>query len=122
MANLFARLDGKKRRDVRVLGSFVGIYCREKHRDAARKPFRIQDEDLAARLAGLALCPECSRLLTHGVAKLSQCPYDPKPSCKKCPTHCYAPGYRARVREVMRFSGTYLVKRGRLDLLLHLLH
>jgi hypothetical protein len=39
--------------------------------------------------------------------------------CKKCPAHCYAPGYRERIREVMRFSGQYLVKHGRLDLIVH---
>jgi hypothetical protein len=60
-------------------------------------------------------------LLEHGIAKLSLCPYYPRPSCRKCETHCYAPGYREKVRQVMRFSGTYLIKHGRLDLLLHYL-
>ena len=41
------------------------------------------------------------------------------PMCKKCETHCYAPGYRERIREVMRFSGLYMVKHGRLDLMFH---
>jgi hypothetical protein len=120
--SLFERLSPKKRRDVRVLGKFVGIYCRERHREAAKSLFRIQDEELAARLGALQLCPDCARLLTHGVAKLSQCPYEPKPSCRHCQTHCYAPGYRENIRGVMRFSGTYLVRHGRLDMLFHLLH
>jgi hypothetical protein len=67
------------------------------------------------------LCQDCGRLFQHGVAKLLQCPYDPKPMCKKCPTHCYAPDYREKMRQVMRFSGPYLIKHGRLDLLLHYL-
>jgi hypothetical protein len=121
MAGLFERLSPKKRKDVRVLAGFVDIYCREKHPDSSRQPFHIRDEDLQSRVEGNSLCPDCSRLLEHGIAKLSQCPYEPKPSCRKCKTHCYAAGYREKVRQVMRFSGTYLVKRGRLDILLHYL-
>jgi len=41
--------------------------------------------------------------------------------CKHCPEHCYAPRYRAQIREVMRYSGPRLVLRGRLDYLWHLL-
>ena len=121
MGNLFERLSAKKRKDVRVLAGFVGIYCRERHKEAMQAPFEIKDEDLQAELAGLELCAGCARLLEHGVAKLSLCPYEPKPTCRKCATHCYAPGYREKMREVMRFSGTYLIKRGRLDILLHYL-
>lgn len=121
MAGLFERLSPKKRKDVRVLAGFVAIYCREKHPAAPRQAFHIRDEDLQRRVEGISLCLDCSRLLEHGIAKLSQCPYEPKPSCRKCKTHCYAPGYREKVRQVMRFSGTYLVKRGRLDILLHYL-
>ena len=121
MSRLFDRLSRKKRKDARVLANFVRIYCREQHKEMEKEPFHIQDEELQAELADLKLCPECSRLLEHGLAKLSLCPYEPKPTCRKCPTHCYAPGYRERVRGVMRFSGMYLVKHGRLDLLLHYL-
>jgi hypothetical protein len=46
---------------------------------------------------------------------------DPKPMCKHCPSHCYRPSYRARIREVMKFSGRKMVLSGRLDFLLHLL-
>ena len=67
----------------------------------------------------LLLCEDCRKLLNHGIAKLLLCPYDPKPMCKKCETHCYAPGYREKVREVMKFSGMYLIKHGRVDLMVH---
>ena len=121
MPSLYDRLTPKKRKDIRVLANFVRIYCRENHKDVEKQSFHIADKNLQARLAGLNLCPDCSRLLEHGIAKLSMCEYDPKPSCRKCKTHCYAPGYREKVRQVMRFSGTYLIKHGRLDLLLHYL-
>ena len=114
-------LDGKKVKDVRVLSSFVFIFCRENHRAEAKDTFTVKDVRLRRHLDGrdLALCRDCRRLLSHGIAKLLLCPYDPKPMCKKCETQCYAPGYRQRVREVMKFSGLYLVKHGRLDLLVH---
>ncbi len=120
MSRIYQKLDRKKSRDVRVLRDFIAIFCREKHQDN-KEPFRARDARLQQVLGDepLPLCGECSRLFRHGVAKLLLCPYNPKPMCKKCTTHCYAPGYRERIREVMRFSGIYLVKHGRLDLLLH---
>lgn len=48
-----------------------------------------------------------------------RCPLDLKPVCKHCPVPCYRPGYREQAREIMRFSGKYLMRRGRLDLLRH---
>jgi len=42
----------------------------------------------------------------------------PKPKCKDCPVHCYKIEYRRRIKEVMRFSGIYFVKRGRVDWLI----
>ena len=124
MPGIFEKIETKKEKDIEVLSDFINIYCREKHGQNEREPFPLIDERLHEILGKkkLLLCDECSKLLNHGIAKLILCPYDPKPTCRKCPTHCYAPGYRERVRRVMRFSGTYLVKRGRLDLLLHYLH
>ena len=61
------------------------------------------------------LCEECSELLIYGRLKILACPWDPKPKCKQCPSHCYSPEMRERVRRIMRYSGMYFVKRGRLD-------
>ncbi|MBI2287625.1 MAG: nitrous oxide-stimulated promoter family protein [Chloroflexi bacterium] len=123
MTELFQRLDAKKSKDIRVLGNFISIFCRENHQAEVRSVFPIKDERLGEVLGDrdLELCRDCSKLLNHGIAKLMLCPYDPKPMCKKCETHCYAPGYREKIREVMRFSGLYLVKHGRLDLMFHYL-
>jgi hypothetical protein len=121
MVKLYDRLTTKKEKDLRVLADFVEIYCREKHRDATRSAFPIRDERLESLSRGrdLTLCQECEKLLNHGIAKLLQCRQDPKPMCKKCKIQCYAPGYRQKIREVMKFSGLYLVRHGRLDLVLH---
>ncbi|MEW6233825.1 MAG: nitrous oxide-stimulated promoter family protein [Candidatus Omnitrophota bacterium] len=86
-------------RDMQVLESFVRVYCRRHH----------------AEYGGGILCHECQDLLDYARNRREHCPYDPKPKCKECPTHCYKPSYRERVRTIMRFSGMYFVKRGRLD-------
>jgi len=121
MPKIFERLDKKKDKDIRVLANFISIFCRENHQLETKNVFSIKDARLHNSLGNkdLVLCQDCRKLLSHGIAKLLLCPYDPKPMCKKCETHCYAPGYRERVREVMRFSGLYLVKHGRLDLMVH---
>ena len=121
MPKIFERLDNKKKNDLKVLSEFVAIFCRENHDVEVKEVFPIKDERLRQTLGdkSLELCRDCSKLLNHGLAKLLLCPYDPKPMCKKCETHCYAPGYRERIRQVMKFSGLYLVKHGRVDLLVH---
>ncbi|HUU85625.1 MAG TPA: nitrous oxide-stimulated promoter family protein [Phycisphaerae bacterium] len=114
--------DPRLRRDLRTLVRFIGVYCRYKHADAERRPAWVKGFDLdtlAKRLP--TLCPHCSKLLAHAFVKRSHCPMEPKPACKHCSDHCYHPTYRARIREVMRYSGRRLVLSGRLDLLYHLL-
>ncbi len=121
MPKILDRLDKKKDKDIRVLGDFISIFCRENHQAEAKGVFPIKDVRLRHSLGNkdLVLCHNCQKLLNHGITKLLLCPYDPKPMCKKCQTHCYAPSYREKVREVMKFSGLYLVKHGRLDLMFH---
>ncbi|MFH0769221.1 MAG: nitrous oxide-stimulated promoter family protein [Chloroflexota bacterium] len=123
MPKIFERLDKKKSKDIRILGDFISIFCAENHRQGTKTVCRINDERLQQALTGRGwrLCPDCQKLLSHGIAKLLLCPYDPKPMCKKCKTHCYAPGYREKIREVMKFSGLYSIKHGRLDLIAHYL-
>lgn len=109
-------------KDIHVLAKFVRIYCRENHGTANKLPFAYKGKNAGAlKLPPLELCESCAKLLTHGIVKRALCPLDPKPMCKKCPNHCYHPLYRDTMREVMKFSGIYLAKRGRLDVLLHYL-
>ncbi len=90
------------RKSKKTITAFIHVYCKCHH-----------------HTDGKYLCTECSELLNYAITRLSKCPYDPKPKCKECPTHCYKPDCRERIREVMRFSGMYYVKRGRLDWLLY---
>ncbi len=101
---------------------FIDIYCRDRHPTATRVSPDVKGFDLTALATGpVALCTECSKLLGHALVKRSHCPMEPKPACKHCPDHCYHPAYRARIQEVMRYSGRRLVMSGRLDMLFRLL-
>lgn len=67
------------------------------------------------------LCPECREFLHYAISRRLKCPLPEKPTCKNCQIHCYRPGHRERVREIMRYSGRRLIMRGRFDLLWHYL-
>lgn len=82
----------------KTLRAFIEVYCRHNH----------------GMPKGL-LCEECRDLLDYAHTRVAKCPYDPKPKCKDCPTHCYKPSYRQKIKEVMRFSGMHFIKRGRID-------
>jgi hypothetical protein len=112
----------KLRRDLKVLISFVTLYCRSLHCDAEKTPFELARYPIpATKSKPPQLCADCRRLLAHAIVKRTHCQLDPKPACKKCPVHCYSPDYRDKMREVMRYSGRKLVLSGRLDYLWRLL-
>jgi hypothetical protein len=114
-------ISDKEKDDVRTLIKFVGIFCRE-HHNGAKTPFSFKRFDIKEiEKKETFLCQDCTRLLTYGLAIRVKCPHDPKPMCKKCDNQCYHGEYKAKIREVMKFSGMYLVKHGRLDMLYHYL-
>ncbi len=108
----------KALKDMAVLGRFVALYCRGKHPARAKRRFSYKGVD-DSTWHGIQLCDECFKLLAHGTAKRLMCPKEPKPYCKECDIHCYGPGYRERVRRIMRYSGKKMIMRGRLDMLYH---
>jgi hypothetical protein len=109
----------REKSDIWTLMKFVQIFCRENH-NGERAPFFFKRLDVK-EIGGkeISLCPGCTRLLTYGLTMRFKCPHDPRPMCKKCEAQCYHGEYKAKIREVMKFSGMYLVKHGRLDLLYH---
>ncbi len=111
----------KLRRDLRTLALFVDVFCRSRHRHDPKGLVALKTHDVRAIYGKpLYLCDDCRKLLIHAFIKRTYCPLDPKPACKKCPQHCYAPAYRARIRQVMKYSGQRLILRGRLDYLFHM--
>lgn len=76
-------------REKKVVAQMVEIYCRSHHK---------RKED--------ALCEDCRGLVEYAYQRLEHCPKgNRKTSCRKCEIHCYAPHYRDRIREVMKYVG-----------------
>jgi hypothetical protein len=91
-------------RERKTLAAMARLYCRQQH--------GMQT----------TLCPKCSELLRYAWARLERCPYqDAKPTCARCPVHCYRPDMRAQVRAMMRFAGPRMLLRHPVLALLHLL-
>lgn len=66
----------------------IRLYCNRQHRSGRR------------------LCNDCSRLNDYARERLSKCKFgDNKPACVDCTIHCYQAEMRAKIREVMRYSG-----------------
>jgi predicted amidophosphoribosyltransferase len=101
MTSLNCRTTAADERRIAPAARFIAVYCRNHH-----------------DRGGAELCADCADLLAYVRERLANCPYDPKPKCKSCRTHCYKPQYRERIRAVMRYSGMYFVKRGRIDWLI----
>ena len=71
-----------------TVSRMIRIFCRAKH----------QPEGI--------LCAECADLQAYALRRIERCAFQPdKPTCGRCPVHCYRPEMRARIRQVMRYSG-----------------
>ena len=83
-------LEGRLSREHRTLECMTRIYCAHHHADRA----------------GADLCPDCAELMRYARRRLEKCPYGAsKPTCARCPIHCYKPAPRETVRGIMRFAG-----------------
>lgn len=90
-------------REWKTIQAMIRIYCRKLH--GGRK----------------TLCGECEGLRLYAERRLEKCPFaEEKPTCVKCPVHCYEAQMRERVRQVMRFSGPRMLLRHPLLAILHL--
>lgn len=78
------------------------MYCRAKH--GTRRGF----------------CEECQQLYDYTVARLNTCPFGKdKPTCVKCPVHCYQALMREKISEVMRYAGPRMIYRHPILTLFH---
>lgn len=101
------------RADTRLVGDFTSIYCRGRHREAARSTLASGGVDAGVYGRRVpVVCEECAELLRYAERRRAMCPKDPKPFCSDCDTHCYKPGMRDSMREVMRYAGPRSVFRG----------
>jgi hypothetical protein len=75
-------------REKKTIHSMIKIFCYFKHKKKNR------------------LCSECSEILDYALFRLKNCPHhENKPTCAKCPNHCYNPTFRPKIKLIMRYSG-----------------
>ena len=102
-----------------MLLQFTSVYCKANHADRKTVIETEEPEFRRLPLTRFPACDECRDFLLYAFERRLRCPLQEKPACKHCQVHCFRPGHREKVREIMRFSGEYLIRRGRLDLLWH---
>jgi hypothetical protein len=89
-------------REKRTIAAMVEIYCRAHHGTTD------------------ALCNECSLLLEYAACRLDRCRYGVKKTpCAVCPTRCFQPLMRTRIKAVMQYAGPRMLFRHPILALLH---
>ena len=96
-------MDRRIEEEKAVVEQMIRLYCRKKEGNAE-------------------LCPICQELLDYAFKRLDRCRYGAeKPTCKKCPIHCYRPDMKERIKEVMRWSGPRMILYHPTAAILHLI-
>lgn len=87
------RIDQRRMaREWKTVMAMIRIYCRHHH--------------------GAALCVECEALANYASVRLDRCRFaEDKPTCARCPVHCYSRNRREQIRTVMRYAGPRMVWR-----------
>ncbi|MGY5871430.1 MAG: nitrous oxide-stimulated promoter family protein [Candidatus Thorarchaeota archaeon] len=102
----FSTIGSKIQKEKETVEKLISLYCEKKHKSSSK-----------------ALCSECQILVEYSHERLEQCQYqEEKPTCRKCPVHCYRPTKRAEIRHVMRFSGPRIALRAPINWIRHQLH
>lgn len=101
--NIFLKRMNRIEEEKKVVAQMIELYCRKKEGEAS-------------------LCPACSELLNYAMARLEHCRFgDKKPTCRKCPVHCYRPDMRMRIKEIMKWSGPRMILYHPVSAIRHLL-
>ena len=92
-------------REKKTINSMINIYCNKKHRHKKGE-----------------LCSECSELLEYAHKRLDYCKFgEEKKFCSKCEVHCYKKDMKAKIKEVMKFSGPRLIFHDPLEVIRHVI-
>lgn len=80
------------KREAKTVNKMIHMYCAAKHGTSR------------------SLCTACDELNEYAQKRLSYCKFgNNKPTCEKCPVHCYTPQMRARIKEVMKYAGPRMI-------------
>jgi hypothetical protein len=103
-ATIAGRPSRRLERERLTLEAMMRIYCHDHHG------------------GGQQLCRECGELLAYANQRLKQCRFGAnKPTCAKCPVHCYQRDRREQIKVVMRYAGPKMVWRHAILSLWHFL-
>jgi len=65
----------------------------------------------------------CKDLVLYAHKRLDHCPFgSEKPACHNCKIHCYSSNYRAKIKQVMKYSGPRMMIYQPRAFLNHLMH
>ena len=93
----------KREREAQMVSQMIALWCRGHGDD---EPVRVK-----LGLRTITLCPECAELQKYAIARIEHCPHmGTKTFCSACPSHCYRPAMREKIREVMRWSGPRMIR------------
>jgi len=83
------KLQGRRLlRERKTMAAMLRCYCAAHHASARE------------------LCAECQALFDYATVRLERCRFgEDKPTCAKCPVHCYQARRREQVKAVMRYAG-----------------
>ena len=88
MSGSKSRLENERK----TIKTMISLYCKKTH-DTKEN-----------------LCEECLELFEYAEKRLKLCRFgEDKPTCEKCPIHCYKPDLREQIRLVMRFAGPRMI-------------
>ena len=74
-----------------IVKLMIQMYCRHKRHDEE-------------------LCRQCSELLDYALLRLDKCRFAAnKPTCKKCPVHCYRQDMRELIQTIMQKTGPKMI-------------
>ncbi len=98
-------LIGKLATEFKTVKAMVEVYCYAHHGTS------------------IELCSNCRDLLAYAEVRLDRCPYgEGKPTCNKCPIHCYKSEPKEQMRLVMRYSGPRMLVKHPILAVRHLIH
>ena len=98
------RISRRLRREMKTIKAMISIYCQAHH--------ELAFED----------CEDCRSMLHYARKRLTLCRFqDNKPTCGKCPIHCYSKEKQQQVRRIMRYAGPRMIFRHPVLAFFHLL-
>lgn len=90
--------------EIKTLDKFFTKYCEDKHSERFSKEYYLKYKECELSFS-IYLCKDCHELITYSFEKLSQCPHEIKPRCRKCPSPCYEKPQWKKLAKLMRYSG-----------------